>query len=130
MISKPPNIVWIMSDQHSARFCGCYGHQTVKTPHIDELAQSSTLFEQAYTTCPMCIPARFAMLTGKYGNKTGTTSIQPLSHREKTAAHMLRENGYATAMIGKLHPAAPQPLGFDYYIDFPHYLDYLGPKSE
>jgi len=127
---KRPNIVWIMSDQHSAAFSGCYGHPVVKTPNIDALARQATLFRQAYTTCPMCIPARFAMLTGKYGNRTGTTFTQPLSHRERTAAHMLREAGYSTAMIGKLHPSAPQPHGFDYYIDFPHYLDYMGPKSE
>ena len=125
-----PNVAWIMSDQHAARFSGCYGHQTVKTPCIDDFARRAALFGQAYTTCPMCIPARFAMLTGKYGNRTGTTAIQPLSHREKTAAHLFREAGYATAMIGKLHPGAPQPLGFDYYVDFPHYFEYLGPKSE
>ena len=54
----PTNLVFIMSDEHNARFMGCLGHDVVKTPHLDQLAARGTLFENAYTNCPICVPAR------------------------------------------------------------------------
>ena len=53
-----------------------------------------------------------------------------LSLRERTLAHHFREAGYVTAYVGKLHPVAPHTYGFDYYVDFGHYADFLGPRYE
>jgi len=119
-----------MSDQHSVRALGCYGNPVVRTPHLDRLAAEGLRFDRAYCAYPVCVPARFTMLTGRYPHHTGCTSnTTPLPLRERTAAHHFSRAGYATAFVGKLHPVDGQTHGFDYYMDFGHYYDYLGPKT-
>jgi len=127
---RPLNVLWLMSDQHSARALGCYGNRTVQTPHLDALAAGGMRFDRAYSAYPVCVPARFTMLTGRYPHHTGCTSnVTPLPLRERTVAHHFGQAGYATAFLGKLHPVDGQTHGFDYYMDFGHYYDYLGPKT-
>ena len=53
----PANLLIIMSDQHNRRLAGCYGHDIVKTPHLDRLAEAGARFDCAYTPCPVCVPA-------------------------------------------------------------------------
>ncbi|MDQ3699632.1 MAG: sulfatase-like hydrolase/transferase, partial [Chloroflexota bacterium] len=127
---RPLNVLWLMSDQHSVRALGCYGNPVVRTPRLDRLAIEGTTFERAYCSYPVCVPARFTMLTGRYPHHTGCTgNTTPLPLRERTAAHHFAQAGYATAFLGKLHPVDGQTHGFDYYMDFGHYYDYLGPKT-
>ena len=66
MPTEPPNIVFILSDQHAANVLGCYGDNVVRTPNLDRLAEAGIVFENAYTPSPICVPARMSLLTGKY----------------------------------------------------------------
>ena len=138
-----PNVLIFLSDQHSARALGCYGNPQVATPHLDLLAAGGTRFDAAYTACPVCVPGRYALYTGRYVHSLRTVSYPhpdrpaeapsgpaALSLRERTLAHHFREAGYVTAFVGKLHPVAPHTYGFDYYVDFGHYADFLGPRYE
>jgi arylsulfatase A-like enzyme len=120
-----------MSDQHAYRALGAYGSRDVRTPALDRLARTGVRFDRAYTPSPVCVPARFALLTGRYPHTTGCVGNDtPLPLRERTVAHWLRDRGYLTAFVGKLHPVAPHTGGFDYYVDFGHYYDFLGPRVE
>jgi choline-sulfatase len=152
MTTRPPNVLLILSDQHRATALGCYGSTEVKTPHLDRLAAQSLRFDAAYTPCPVCVPGRYAIYTGRYahtvervryprpdpqrpgewvesGGQQREPGLAALSLRERTLGHHFRDAGYATGFIGKLHPVAPHTYGFDYYVDFGHYADYLGPRQ-
>jgi len=119
-----------MSDQHAAFASGCYGHTVVKTPNIDRLASEGVRCDNAYTTSPVCVPARFSAMCGQYPHTTGCLFSTPLPVDVRTAAHMFRDHGYLTAFIGKMHPCEPQTYGYDFLVDMGHYYDYLGPKTE
>jgi choline-sulfatase len=128
---RPLNVLWLMSDQHSSRALGCYGNPIVHTPRLDGLAAQGLRFDCAYSSYPVCVPARFTMLTGRYPHHHGAVSnTTPLPLRERTAAHHFGHAGYVTAFVGKLHPVDGQTHGFDYYVDMGHYYDYLGPRTE
>jgi len=70
-MSDQPNILLIMADQMAPQVLPTYGHPLVKAPHIDALAQGGTVFENAYSNFPLCVPARFSMLAGRYANAVG-----------------------------------------------------------
>jgi choline-sulfatase len=130
-MKAPHNVVWIMADQHAAFASACYGHPVVQTPNLDRLAGEGMRFENAYTPSPVCVPARFAAMTGRYPHTTGCTgNSTPLPVWERTVAHKFGNAGYLTAFIGKMHPVDPQTHGFDFLVDMGHYYDYLGPKTE
>src|ERR1700741_5398860 len=67
---KPSNLLFIMSDQHSRKVAGCYGNPLAKTPVLDRLAAGGTLFENAYTGSPICVPARAGLATGRQMHET------------------------------------------------------------
>ena len=58
------NLIIIMSDEHQGRALGCIGHPFVKTPNLDKLANNGMVFSNAYTSCPICVPARASFATG------------------------------------------------------------------
>ena len=103
-INPAPDILLLFTDTQPRRLVGCYGNPQVRTPHIDALAEEGTRFERAYTACPLCTPARAALLTGMMPAKTGAyTNSQPLGDTIKTLGQRLRDHGYRTALIGKWH---------------------------
>ena len=63
---KPQNLLVLMSDEHNARMMGCAGHPLAKTPNLDALAARGTRFVDAYTSCPICVPARASFATGRH----------------------------------------------------------------
>ena len=63
---KATNLVFILSDEHNKRVLGCSGHPTIRTPNLDRLAGEGTRFTNAYTNCPICVPARASFATGQY----------------------------------------------------------------
>ena len=69
MNSKPMNLLYIFSDQHSREKTGCYGNSFVKTPNMDRLAANGTQFNNAYCNFPICLPSRASMTVGEYAHK-------------------------------------------------------------
>jgi choline-sulfatase len=101
---KPTNLLIIMSDEHNPKIIGCSGHPVVKTPNIDALAAAGTRFSSAYTTSPVCVPARAAFAIGKYVHQIGYwDNADAYDGAIPSWHHRLRERGHHVASIGKLH---------------------------
>ena len=64
-LKNSPNIVFILSDDHSVPYLGCYGNKDLKTPNIDKLANEGIRFDKAYVTAPQCVPSRASIMTGR-----------------------------------------------------------------
>lgn len=124
-----PNLVIILADDLGYGDLATYGHQIVKTPNIDRLAEEGVKFTDYYAPAPLCSPSRAGLLTGRMPFRTGVRSWIPegkdvaLGRNELTIANLLKQQGYDTAMMGKLHLNAggdrtdqPQAkdMGFDY----------------
>ncbi len=99
--TERPNIVWIMAEDISTELA-CYGHPSVKTPNVDNLARQGALHTNAFCTAPSCTPSRNAMMTGVYQTRTDTQDQRrrgiTLSEGVKPITHLLRDAGYYTAL--------------------------------
>ncbi len=103
-MTKPTNLLIIISDEHRRDAMGCSGHPIVKTPHLDQLAAEGTRFTSAYTPCPMCVPTRASIHTGRYVHQLETwDSATPYDGQAPSWAHRLRDAGHNVTSIGKLH---------------------------
>lgn len=101
---QPQNLLIIMSDEHNRKMLGCYGHPLVTTPNLDALAARGTLFTDAYTPCPVCVPARAAFATGKHIHQIGYwDNADPYEGAIPSWHHRLRDRGHEVVSIGKLH---------------------------
>ncbi|MGN6360852.1 MAG: sulfatase-like hydrolase/transferase [Thermomicrobiales bacterium] len=106
-----PNILLIMSDEHAPQFSGAYGHPLVQTPHLDRLAASGVLFENAYCNSPICVPSRMSFMTGRYIHHIGVCdNASPLASDIPTWAHLVRAAGYDAVLSGKQHFIGPDQL--------------------
>lgn len=113
---KPTNLIFIVSDEHNKRVLGSYGHSMIKTPNLDRLAAQGTRFTNAYTNCPICVPARASFATGQYVHQHGYwDNAIAYDGRVPTWGHRLMAQGHHVASIGKLHyvDSVPQRNGFD-----------------
>ncbi|MGE0006676.1 MAG: choline-sulfatase [Parvibaculaceae bacterium] len=111
MPQAKPNILFIMADQLAARYLGAYGHPLVKTPHLDRLAAEGVVFENAYTTSPLCAPARATVMNGLLPSRTGVyDNAAEFPSSIPTWAHYLRLQGYRTCLSGKMHFVGPDQL--------------------
>ncbi|MES2183467.1 MAG: sulfatase-like hydrolase/transferase [Pseudomonadota bacterium] len=113
---KPQNLLFILSDEHNKKALGSYGHPIVKTPHLDRLAARGTRFTSAYTNCPICVPARAALATGRYVHQTGCwDNAIAYEGQPPSWGHRLMAQGHHAVSIGKLHytRSDPQTNGFD-----------------
>lgn len=112
---RRPNFIFILTDDQRHDAMGCAGNSLVRTPNIDLLAALGVRFENAFVTLSICSPSRAACLTGRYGSATGVTSVPgTINKNEKTIAHILKEAGYRTGMVGKWHLGnSPAECGFD-----------------
>lgn len=111
----PKNMLVLMSDEHNAKMLGCAGHPLAKTPNLDALAARATRFTNAYTTCPICVPARASFATGRYINEIGywDNSIA-YDGRVPSWGHRLQKAGIRVESVGKLHYRfETDPVGFD-----------------
>ncbi|MEZ4661744.1 MAG: sulfatase-like hydrolase/transferase [Caldilineaceae bacterium] len=125
---QPQNFLFILSDQHSYDALGCYGHPLVQTPHLDRLAQRGTRFTNAYTPCPICVPARAALATGRYVHQIGNwDNGHPYEGAIPSWHHRLREQGFRVDSIGKLHFRRDEDdLGFSQCIEPLNVVDGVG----
>ena len=102
-----PNFVLIMTDSQGAQVVGCYGDSShrahMRTPRIDALADRGTRFHRAYTTSPVCTPARAALFTGRYVFENGCwDNVTAWDGRMRGWSHYFRENGVCLVTVGKL----------------------------
>jgi choline-sulfatase len=101
---QPSNLLFILSDEHRRDVAGCYGDAIAITPNIDAIAARGALFRNAYTPCPICVPARAALATGRWVHQTKSWDNAAPYHGEPPSwHHRLRENGHRVVSIGKLH---------------------------
>ncbi len=101
---KPTNLVFLLSDQHNRDTSGCYGHSQIRTPHIDSLAEDGVRFDSAYTNCPICVPARASLATGRYVHEIRNwDNAFPYSGTVPGWGHRLIAEGHRVESIGKLH---------------------------
>tara|TARA_R110002049_G_scaffold50370_3_gene143165 strand:+ start:212732 stop:214207 length:1476 start_codon:yes stop_codon:yes gene_type:complete len=134
-----PNIVIILTDDQGYQDLGCFGSQTIQSPHLDQMAAEGTRLTSFYAQ-PVCGVSRAALMTGSYpirvAEPNNTKRLHTVPHpNEVTMAEVLRQAGYATGMIGKWHlamdrknsptgvdPATmPNAQGFDYFYGTPKY---------
>ena len=98
------NFLFILSDQHTRRAIGAMGHPLVKTPNLDRLAQSGTVFINAYCNAPICVPSRASLATGRHAFETGHwDNCKPYCGATPSWGHRLAATGKIAASIGKLH---------------------------
>ena len=112
-----PNILFIMSDDHTAQAIGAYAtllKDLDPTPTIDTLAADGVCFDNAFCTNAICTPSRACIITGQYNHNNGVFDLtQRIEKPKQTLAIAMRDAGYQTAMIGKWHLKA-EP-NYDYY---------------
>jgi len=107
-----PNLLFILTDQQRHDTMGCYGNRQIFTPSLDRLAASGVVFERAYTSSPECVPARSVMMTGLSPHRSGVFSNgSRQSVQTPTFQRLLRDAGYLTQAIGKMH-FVPSREGF------------------
>ncbi|MGB0582485.1 MAG: sulfatase [Limisphaerales bacterium] len=158
--ARKPNVIVLLADDLGWSSLGCCGNTLHETPNLDRLAQEGMRFTDAYAACTVCSPTRASLLTGKYPARLHLTDFIAGQHRpfekltipqwtkhlppgETTIAEVLKEQGYATAHVGKWHLEAKAPVaghtpddfqptnqGFDISIDKPAgSRGYFLPKS-
>ena len=98
------NLLFILSDQHRAEAMACSGHPLVQTPNLDRLAAEGVRFGSATVQAPLCVPSRASLFTGSYPQlHRATNNISRLPPEQLTWAEHLREQGYRTRSIGRVH---------------------------
>lgn len=115
-----PNILMITCHD-IGQHLGCYGVETVHTPNIDALAAKGVCVRNFYSTSAVCSPGRGSLHTGRYPQSNGLMGLThapwwwKLNEDERHTASLLREQGYATTLIGFNHidPGNPERLGYD-----------------
>ena len=110
MMSRTPNILWIVTTQWRAAAAGYAGDLNARTPTLNALAAESVNYTQAVTPHPFGPFARAALLTGVPSPANGVRDYHdPLPVDARTIAHEMNERGYATAFFGKWHLARRDP---------------------
>ena len=134
---KKPNFIIIFTDDLGYGDLGSYGHPTIKTPHLDQMAKEGMRFTQFYVGSSICTPSRAALLTGKLPVQTGMYGKRSvlfpdnaggLDPKEITIASALKKHDYKTACIGKWHLGhlkkyMPLNHGFDSFYGIPYSND-------
>lgn len=118
-MTRRPNVVLILTDDHAAHAIGAYGSVVNRTPRIDEIADSGVLLENCFATNSLCSPSRASILTGTYSHVNGvTTLVTPIDSSQPSFVSQLKDAGYRTAIVGKWHMGDGEghdPEGFDYW---------------
>ncbi|MCC7354562.1 MAG: sulfatase-like hydrolase/transferase, partial [Anaerolineae bacterium] len=118
--TQRPNILLILTDQHRLSALGCYGETPCQTPNLDRLAREGVRFETAYTSYPVCSPARATIMTGLYPHANGVCSnvhdlgcsTNELLDRPELLSRRLQASGYQCGYTGKWHLGTDSPTAF------------------
>ncbi len=114
MAEERPNILLLMTDQQRGDCLGIEGHPVLQTPYLDHVAASGVRFSNAYTACPVCIPARRTLMTGRRPASHGVMMNYNTHLDGPTLPGVLSRAGYQTHLVGKLHLWPLRKLyGFD-----------------
>ncbi len=111
--NKRPNFVFILPDQHNAKYLGFMGHPFVRTPNLDKLAAKGIFFKNNYCGNPVCTPSRASLMTGMYAsdvNSFGNSTVYDGSY--PTWAKRLRDSGYYCWATGTFDLNPKVDLGF------------------
>ena len=122
------NIVYIMTDDHTAQMLSAYDHRNIQTPNLDRVAQDGVKFTRSFVANSLSGPSRACMLTGKHSHKNGFTNNEHgiFNGAQQTMPKLLQKAGYQTALIGKWHLVS-QPTGFDHWDILPAQGNYYNP---
>jgi arylsulfatase A-like enzyme len=127
-----PNILWIFTDDHATQAIGAYGGRFKPlnlTPNLDRIAAEGMVFDRAYVANSICAPSRATLLTGKHSHKNSKYTNwphEPYDHDQPQVQKVFQQNGYQTAMVGKIHLDG-QMQGFDYWEVLPGQGRYRNP---
>jgi uncharacterized sulfatase len=127
-----PNLILILADDLGYGDLGCYGQQLIQTPHLDRMASEGIRFTQFYAGSTVCAPSRSVLMTGKHMGHTrvrgnaprDSIGIQALRKDDRTLAHVFKDAGYATALLGKWglgeigSEGHPNAMGFDEFFGY------------
>jgi arylsulfatase A-like enzyme len=129
--TPPPNVIFIMSDDHTTQAIGAYGSHLAKlnpTPHLDKFAAEGMRFDRVFCVNSICTPSRASILTGQYPQRNGVLDLDGVLPPERQFLPTeMKKAGYLTAMIGKWHLEA-EPATFDYYCVLPGQGKYINPE--
>lgn len=122
------NIVYIMTDDHTAQMLSAYDRSNIQTPNLDRVAQDGVKFTRSYVANSLSGPSRACMLTGKHSHKNGFTNNEHgiFNGAQQTMPKLLQKAGYQTAIIGKWHLVS-KPTGFDHWDILPAQGNYYNP---
>lgn len=126
---KPLNIVYIMTDDHTAQMMSCYDTRYIETPNLDRIAADGVRFTNSFVANSLSGPSRACMLTGKHScaNKFYDNSTCVFDGSQLTFPKLLQQAGYQTAIVGKWHLES-LPTGFDFWKIVPGQGDYYNPR--
>ena len=130
LAEKNPNILFIMSDDHTTQAIGAYGSRLASlnpTPNIDGLAKNGMRFDRVFCNNSICTPSRASIITGQYSQTNGVLDLTGNIPSERQYLPIeMKKAGYQTAMIGKWH-LKKEPAAFDYYCVLPGQGKYFNP---
>lgn len=113
--TRRPNIIFMMTDDHTTQAMSCYGGNLIQTPNMDRIANEGIRMDNCYAVNALSGPSRACVLTGKFSHVNGfTDNASTFNGNQQTFPKLLQQAGYQTAMIGKWHLIS-QPQGFDFW---------------
>ena len=127
-LAQPPNILFIMADDHAYQAISAYGSNRNNTPNIDRIANGGMRLDRCFVTNSICGPSRAVILTGKHSHINGfTRNGNQFDGSQQTFPKLLQHAGYQTTLIGKWH-LKTDPTGFDHYERLIGQGPYYNPK--
>ncbi len=116
LVAKPPNIVYIISDDQSWNDYGFMGHPDIQTPHLDKLAKESVLFKRGYVPTALCRPSLMTMLTGHYASVHGVTGHDPSPKYAQRDSDLYKERRATLISYIDKFDTLPELLGKQGYL--------------